>query len=234
MVPLQSIAEEWVEKYNSNPFLKALAQIGSGCSYGILGAIETAIVTVHTNAQKRRVRLFFEHLEGQKLQLTQEMVQNEDFLYFFKATLNATIRTRRTEKIVYLATLFSAYTHEQDSYQLDKYEDYLKILDELSFIELRIVHLLYEKSRIKSEKENFNDEWWDNFDLKAVDVLKNDDILREVKDIAALMPRLTRSGLFQLPVGWTSSKRGYPTPLLEEFVSFITKDSEYIDVNSHL
>lgn len=233
MESLQFKTEEWIEKYNSNPILKALVYWVSGCyTNGILGAIETAILTTHTKAQKRRVRLFFEHLDKQKLELTEEMVQNEDFLYFFKATLQATIRTRRTEKIIYLATLFNAYTQEQDSSQLDKYEDYLKILDELSFIELRILHLLYLESRCGTD--GLDDAWWDKFILKAVEALKNESVDIDKQEIDALLPRLARSGLFHLPIGWSSNRRGYPTSLLEKFMSYIVKNIEYINVNTSL
>lgn len=102
---------------------------------------------------------FFNELADCKIELTPELVKSEDFLHCFFATTKAAINSRRREKIKMFARLLNSSIQQSNFSNTDEYEEYLSILDELSFRELSILVTLhkYESTlTIKREPENTN------------------------------------------------------------------------------
>lgn len=97
---------------------------------------------------------FFDELSRGEIELKQELLDNNDFLHCFFATTEAAFKTNRTEKIRFLARLLLAAAVDGRLSDIDEYEEYLGILDDLSNRELAVLTLLdkYESSQVKSSK----------------------------------------------------------------------------------
>ncbi len=129
---IEGMSQE-LESFYSNKFLRAIVQL---VPFGIGSAFDTYLTETINSAQNKRLKLFFSDLDKGKIELTEEIIQNEDFLYCFFKTLNYVTKTRRLEKIQFFANLFANLPHE---IRYDDYEILCKILDDLDYIELNIL-----------------------------------------------------------------------------------------------
>lgn len=124
--------------------------------YGLGSTINNII----TEIQSRRLRTFLDQAANGETQLTQEIIEKEDFLHNYFATVSAVINTRRIEKIRLFGNLFNKAVYTNTILNTDEYEFFLKILDELTFIEIELLSSLDEfestlgsKSMSRREKQ---------------------------------------------------------------------------------
>ena len=94
--------------------------------------------------RSKRLRAFFDDIASQKITLTNEIINNDDFLYCYFATVRSVLNTRRQEKITFFARLFGAVVSFEKLKSLDDFESYLNKLDGLSLREIQILKLLYD------------------------------------------------------------------------------------------
>jgi len=189
------------EQYNSNPLLKGLVQISSAFTFGITGGIEAAILTHCNNITKKRLKIFFDELEKGNIQLTQELIESEDFLHRYFATGKAAINSRRAEKIQFFSRLFLTGTIQEEISDTDEYEELLRILDKLSYREIQILFILDKYEIQYSQKENENDlqranHFWSDFEEDLQSSLQ---ITKE--EINGLLVRLLRTGCYEIFTG---------------------------------
>ena len=116
---------------------------------------------------------------------------------------------------------------EEDISNIDEYEDFLKVLDELSYRELLALRILDKYSsttRSEAQKDlTWTNQFWDKFE---------EDITNELKipkdQIASFMDKIVRTGCYEMFTGsyydYTGGK-GKLTPMYQRLKKFI-EDSE--------
>ena len=148
-----STVKKLVQRYEKNPVLRGLAQLISLWSLGIGSAIDAALLTKLQNIREERVRTFFDELAAGKVELNPELLESEDFLHCFFATVRAALNSKRREKIKMFARLLKSSILRNTFSNTDEYEECLGILDELYYRELLILFTLdkYESQYPKKE-----------------------------------------------------------------------------------
>lgn len=143
-----------------------------------------------------RMRTFFDELGEGTIDLTEEVIQREDFLHCFFMATRAALNTRQREKIKMFAKLLKSSLKPGSYSGTDEYEEYLNILNELSYSELAILSMLeyYESQFIKGASENdFQraSKFWGLFteDLKKIGIRQD--------EIMGVLTRLTRTGCYE-------------------------------------
>ncbi|KYH32789.1 hypothetical protein [Neomoorella mulderi] len=212
----------FLKKYEGNFILRAL--IGLLVPHGLGGFIDTALVGYLHKIRQERLDAFFGELASGRLVLTEEDMHKEDFLHKYIITVKAVLNTRRREKIRILARFFRNGACGPEAVYVDSYEEYLAILDELSYRELAILVLLHSYEQAHPRQKGENDlqrasRFWEQFKDELVNRLGVG-----VDEIDAVLIRLTRSGLYELIVGsylgYTGGK-GKTTPLLVKLLNLI-------------
>jgi hypothetical protein len=122
------------QSYNDNKALRLLIKLAP---YG--GLIDSTLSSFYIREKERRLKVFFDELERSQISLTDEEIQNNDFLHKYFITLKAAVNTKRDEKIQYFARLLQNSNSPLLNPDLDTYDDFLGILDELTFQEIYIL-----------------------------------------------------------------------------------------------
>ena len=193
--------------------------------------LETAL----KERQERQLKTFFDKLNEGKITLDKETIANKEFLHRYFITLRTVLKTNRDEKIKVLADFFiNRGSRNLDGSHTDIYEEYLGIIDELSYRELLILRTLeeFEKRLIGSSDGNIENgklqkmiKYWAKF-KNTVSAFTEGSTL-----VPALMKRLERSGLFQIvetisTIGDTeNANRGFLTNLYYDLKNDLTNIS---------
>lgn len=120
------------------------------------GSLDTLLNARAEEIAEERTKEFFDELSEGSLELTKEIIQSEDFIHCWVITAKVAVNTRRREKIRLFARLLKSSFLSDTSVTTDEYEEYLSILDELSYRELLVLSILerYEREFPPSENEN--------------------------------------------------------------------------------
>jgi len=159
-----------VEKYD-NPVIRSLIQL---VPFGIGSGIDVLLMTKIKTIRDSRIKAFFDDLNEGEIELTEELIAQEDFLHSYFSTIRAVLRTRRKEKIKLFARLFKNSVIDNQVSDPDEYDDYLKILDDLSMKDIILLNEIKSfEERVdkdfKQANENFADpmnvlpEWHTSF-----------------------------------------------------------------------
>ena len=186
------------DKYSNNPLLRSLIQL---FPYGIGSAIDTFIIVKFDRILAQKATIFFNELEKGNVHLSDELINSEDFLHCYFATRNAVINSRREEKIRLLARMLKNSFCNLSPINTDEFEEYLSILDDLSYRELVILQILY---RYEEEYPMINEEtpisrssrFWDKF-IEEV----SERINVRIDELYAMLIRLNRSGCYETFIG---------------------------------
>ena len=100
-------------------------------------------------AKKKRLKIFFDKIGSSEIKLTDELIQNESYLFNYVNTVKAVVNTRRIEKITFFSNLFIYGTNNYKIFETDEYDEFLKIIDELSLTE---IELLFEFKKLEDEQ----------------------------------------------------------------------------------
>jgi hypothetical protein len=208
-------------RYQKNPVIRALIQL---IPFGVGSAADVALTTILENIREERAREFFDELAEGAVPLTREIIESEDFLHAYFSAARAALNTRRREKIRYFARLLTSSITSSEISTIDEYEEYLSILDELSFRELGILVVL-----ARYEKENFLQDdtdpiqrpnrFWDQF---SSEVCTRFSITLE--EFSSVLTRLNRTGLYRTIVGMYpgyTGRMGKLTPLYTKLEKLI-------------
>ena len=212
-----------LDKYD-NRVIRGLIQL---LPCGIGSAIDVVLMKTLENIQRERTMAFFDELAKGDVIVDEELLKSEDFLHAYFATTKYALNTRRREKIEMFARLLKNSLTEEDILNIDEYEDFLKVLDELSYRELLALRILDTySSTTRSEAQNDlqrTSQFWDKFE---------EDMTNELnipKDqIANFMDKIARTGCYEMFVGgytnYTGGK-GKLTHMYRRLKKFI-EDSE--------
>lgn len=184
---------ELLARYEQRPLIRGLVQL---VPLGIGSAVESALLTKLNQYRAERLREFFDELGAGRLSLTEEIVESEDFLYCYFATINAVLRSRRGEKARFLARLlkggFDGFVEN-----VDEYEELVALTDDLSHRELAVLALLARHESENPMRPGDNalqraTRFWPQFVADAGSKLGIPTSL-----LAAMLRRLQRSGCYE-------------------------------------
>tara|TARA_R110002050_G_scaffold113424_4_gene228263 strand:- start:44 stop:745 length:702 start_codon:yes stop_codon:yes gene_type:complete len=177
-----------------------------------------------------RTKTFFSNLELGKINLSDEIIKSEDFLHKFVISYKAVLNTRRREKIIMFSNLFRTSLFEKGIEDVDTFEDYLKILDELSYREIQALNLLESFYSTPKDLEETDLKWtskfWNDFVLTLSETInispnKVDDFIK----------RITRSGCYELFTGVyvnDTGSKGKLTPTFFDLKDFALSKKETV------
>lgn len=221
ITPIRKLAE----KYKDNAVIKALVQLITP----YVDALDTLLMTHLQSFRDRRIIIFFDELSTLDIDLNPELLVSEDFLHCSFATLKAAINTYQEEKIRKYANLLAAYIFRDNFTDVDEYEEFLKILEELSLKEISILNLLekHENNYPALEDENEGqrvNRMWAPFTEALVKELE---IPKE--EIDARLMRLNRTGCYELLRTYVVGSKGKLTPMYFRLKQFLDVESMEIE-----
>lgn len=206
-------------QYDDKPIIQALLQLIPGW-----GAADTLLQRRADEIRSERIFTFFEELASGTQSLTQELIQEEDFLHSYFCTLRAVINTRRREKIKLFAKLLDSSIDPVFSVSPDEYEELLSILDEISLREFNALYKLmkFEVSNpIQKDQSILQNakEYWEQYRNSITE-----EIGIPLESFNAFMAKTERTGLYTRITGmyWDySGDIGKTTTLLSRLIALL-------------
>jgi len=193
------VIENLKKHYLKNSLIRSLIQL---VPFGVGSGIDVALSTYIDNIKQKRLKIFFDELNSGSIKLSPELVESENFLHCYFSTLKAALNSRRQEKNEMFSRLLKSTIRAGNYSSIDEFEEYLKILDELSLREFQILIKLeeYESENPLLDTDNGNElkratRFWESFvgDIKNLGVPEN--------EVDSIINRLNRSGCFETFVG---------------------------------
>lgn len=124
-----------LKRYAESP-LRPLMQL---VRFGIGSAIDVTLLMRLEKIKAKRVEIFFDELQRTIGNIKPELLESEDFIHCFIKTIQLAIDTRRHEKIKMFARLLGSGVRSCGIESVDKFEEYLTLLAELSYMEIQIL-----------------------------------------------------------------------------------------------
>ena len=212
--------QQLLEKYENQRVFRSLIQL---IPPGIGSALDVYLIQTLDKIKHKRLQAFFDELAKGSLINNEELLRNEDFLHCYITTVQAALKTRRREKIRMFARLLKSSLNDSGPVDIDEYEYFLNILDNLGFKEIQALIIL------DSFSDNFRDNtdsdlswtstFWDEFENKLSQQLN---IPRE--RAADFMNGIVRTGCYEMFTGALisySGGQGKLTPTFTRLKEFI-------------
>lgn len=208
------------EKYEAQPIIKALIQ-----SLPIGAAADTVLSGYINKMKAEKMRAFFEQLANGDIELTEDLIKDDNFLHAYFATVNYVLLNRSKLKIKAFAEILKSLYRDQ--LNMDEFEDYEQIFNELSEREFLILSVKYEfEKHAASDTRELNpaqrtSTYWADFKNE----IKNKMGI-EADELNSMLLRVQRTGCFNKHKGyWDESheEEGNTTPMfakLRTVVSF--------------
>lgn len=212
------------DKYTIAPWIRALSQINP------LTAIpETYITAKADEKRKQREKIFFDELAKGKLSINQKTLEQSDLLRKIEVAMRATYRTQREEKIKMLAHLLLGSEDDSALSDIDEFEYYLTIVDELNYRELVLLSVLdryYQELRKRDFKTDGElakavGEIWPEFLIEAATELSISEF-----EVENMLQRLASSGCFEPFRGFGSPTGGILSHTYDRIREIIRKGAE--------
>jgi NRPS condensation-like uncharacterized protein len=205
------------ESYSNKPYIQSLLKL-----LPYWGAPDTLLQKRADEIRIDRMRAFFDELAIGQHELTEDLIQSEDFLHCYFSTIKAALNTRRRDKIRMMARLLNSYLSPSMNTTTDEYEELLAVLDAISFREFNVLHSLYQLEQSNPGDENNLgniNKYWEEF---------KDKVMAEVKipqkSLSAFMAKIERTGLYLRITGGFydyEGDKGRTTPLFGRLLAFI-------------
>lgn len=209
-----------LEKYENNRVIRGLIQL---VPFGIGGALDVVLTKTLDNIREERAAAFFDELAKGNVVVDERLLESEDFLHAYFATTRYALNSRRREKITMFARLLKSSLTENNIANIDEYEDFLKILDELSYRELLALKILDEYSSTpRTEEQNdlqWTNQFWDEFEQRLAKGLNI-----PTNQVADFMNRIARTGCYEMFTGgyWDyTDGKGKLTPTYHQLKKFV-------------
>jgi hypothetical protein len=208
-----------------NPILRSLLRLIPG---GIGSAADVYIMDTIIKYRHERLRTFFDELGNGTIELTEDLINTEDFLHCYFNTIKAVLNSRRREKIIFFARLLKKATSNRLIQTPDEYEYYLSILDELSYTEIEVLQLLrdYEmkypvESAYNLDRLRENKKFWNDF---LSDISSKFNLKKE--DAGGILIRIERTGCIHYSRNKANDLTGtfgYITAVFKKITELITE-----------
>ena len=196
-------------KYSEKPSIRSLLQLLPGW-----GSADELLQQRANEIREERVRTFFDELASLEHELTEELINSENFLHCYFSTMKAVIGTRRREKIQILANLFknSTIIRQIDP---DTYDEELNILEEMSFREIQILYIIdkhhtWDNVMIEQDPESSDSKY--KLSISEKEFTKRNEALKDIisselnverRLVDGMLIRLTRTGLIERVTSFT-------------------------------
>lgn len=224
----KTTVETALEIYTKNPALRLLLTT----IFPVVGSVLDVTATqMWHHMQSKRMRVLFEELDQGNVLLTEEHVANENFIHCFMVTSRAVVRTNRHEKIAMFARLLESVVSESNEFSIDKYEELLLILDDLSYREILALRILDKYSDSPREKDQNDLQWtvtfWEKFVHELCEKLQI-----QQDELKSFLARLARTGCYEVFVGYYDAHgdKGQLTATYYRLKSFVYRNSEIVDL----
>lgn len=210
-----------LQLYEGNRVIRSLVQL---VPLGIGSAVDVALVQTVQKIRIERARTFFDEFVRGNTSIDDALLKSEDFLHCYTLTASLALNSRRKEKIRMFARLLKSSLVASGPSGTDEYEDFLHILDDLSYREIQALKILDELSSDVPRNDDQNDlQWirvfWDEFEDQ---LCRHLNIPKE--EIADFMLRIARTGCYATLTGtyWESTgAKGVLTPTYRRLKGFI-------------
>jgi len=208
-----------LEKYEKNRVIRGLIQL---VPFGVGGAIDVALTITLEKIRQERAAAFFDELNKGNVIADESLLKSEDFLHKFFTTTNYALNSRRREKIRMFARLLKSSLTEDDFSDIDEYEDFLKILDDLSYRELLALKILDEYSSTPRTEEQNDFQWTNQFWAQFEQRLEKE-LNIPTNQVADFMNRIVRTGCYETFTGYWDYEggKGKLTLTYQRFKKFI-------------
>ncbi len=218
---LQNYKKNLIRRYEKSPVIRGLIQLLGGISFGVATAFDAAVIQQLNNINEERLRVFFDELDSGSVELTPDLIKTEKFLHCYFATSRAAIRTRRREKIRMFARLLKSSTLPNLLSDADEYEEYLQILDDLSYREILVLSTIENHESTNSiSRDRGSYEIRDrsrNWHLLLYDLAEvvNSQSAIPIEEVNAILTRLSRTGCYEILPDDGTGIHNMKDPLLE-------------------
>ena len=184
---------ELTEKYSpilwqlhEHPLTRTIIQTSTcvGIPFGL------ALDNFLTKKKKEKQIAFFDTLNDGSTVLTEDIINDDNFLHAFFATLNYVVRQRSNAKIEGFTKILKELATKK--IEINRFEDYTAIFDELSEREFAILSIKYDfEQRFRKPNESAGNYWQEFKDevLNKVDITEG--------ELEPLLSRAQRTGCFQ-------------------------------------
>ena len=208
-------------RYEKKPYIKSLLQLIPSW-----GAADTLLQQRADEIRSDRIRIFFDELSVGKINLTEDIIQSDEFLHCYFCTLRAALNTRQHEKIQLFARLLDSSIIPDSSISSDEYEEILAVLDSVTLREFRILCNLrqHELAHPQSTAENELQNAWHYWGQFKKDSIEMYGIPADA--FTAFMAKLERTGLYLRITGGFSDYSGdvgRTTPLFARLIEIVTE-----------
>lgn len=205
--------------YSKKPLIQSLLKLVPGWS-----SADTLLQKRANEIKNDRLKVFFDELALGRQELTDELIQTEDFLHSYFCTLRAVLNSRQREKIKLFARLLDSSLEPTLQVSSDEHEELLSILEEITLREFAILNDLRKRELAHPQQHGQNDlqlacGYWDEFRQATI---QNFGIPPE--SFNAFMARLERTGLYLRITGTYldyAGDMGTTTPLLARLVQLV-------------
>ncbi|MFY8181105.1 MAG: hypothetical protein ACOVLG_04955 [Flavobacterium sp.] len=208
----KSLIEVLHDQYENEPGVRIFVEAISAYTGFPIGAIVDTFVGIKVREmQASRLSSFYNELNNGEIELNEDIIENVTFLHSYFSVLNYVARSKDDKKAARFAKIIkNLYKKEID---LDQFEDYTSIFDELSDREFAIlcIKMNYEnhaapddailgldKPRNPYQKTSA---YWNEF---VNEVLKKINI--ENEELEATLYRLQRTGCYKIHSGYFDMK----------------------------
>jgi hypothetical protein len=217
--------ENLLARYEDNRVVRGLVQL---IPFGVGGALDVVITKTLSNIREERSRAFFDELTKTSKPLEPTVLESEDFLHCYFSTVRYALNSRRREKIQMFARLLKASLGESGPRDVDEYQEFLVILDDLTFRELQaltIMDAFSDRPRTPDQNDlQWTNTFWDEFEDRIVQELGVPD--DEVRDF---LSRISRTACYEVFTGgyfdYTGGK-GKLTPTYRRLKRFISSEAD--------
>jgi len=174
-----------------------------------------------------RTREFFDELAKGNILVDSSLLESEDFLHCYFATVKYALNSRRREKSKMFARLLKSSVTGEGPHGVDEYEDFLNILDELSYRELWALTILdqYQFSDKERTSDQNDAQWAITFWEEFIQCVSNE-LSIPPDEVIDFLKRISRTGCYELITGWGFPNNGKVTPTYRRLKNFILESSE--------
>ncbi|MGZ6555179.1 MAG: hypothetical protein ACXVDV_21560, partial [Bacteroidia bacterium] len=213
--------------YEKNPLLKALVKLLPAGS-----SVDSLISVSLSNMKAARLKTFFDALNKGDLELSENIIATNDFLYSYFSTFNYVVRTRTDEKVKRFANILLNVAAGNITFE--ESDDYTSVLNELSDREFAILSLKYQyesrflpevgETEYRSNGEVLNPKqvtalYWDSFKEEVIEKIGV-----EASEFNSILVRIQRTGCYSIHKGYFDSsfeEDGNTTPLFKKLYTLV-------------
>ena len=214
-----------LKKYENNLVIRPLLQL---IPCGIGSGIDSFLVIKLNKMRQERAAIFFDELSKGNIDQNSNYLKTEEYVHKYILTMKYVLNTKQKEKIKMYAKIFkNSLDENKNIFDVDIFEDFIEILNELTFREIIALSIFESFNVITKDIEENELQWvnkfWNEFEEKME---KEFNIPKSY--INSFMIRITRTGCYEVFNGnyhsYTGGK-GSLTPLYYELKSYIVDDS---------